>query len=139
MSSKIQDERNDTCLECGAPLRGRRDQQFCSLTCKNAHHNREQRAKRHTRAEILAALSRNYSILEALLDEGTPSAGMEDLVSLGFDPEYVTAHRRGRFGHDECACFDIWFCRTGSRIFNVRRKVSGERLSVPSPGPTFRR
>lgn len=122
MSYKIHNEEAGTCLECGTPFYGRRDKHFCSLTCKNAWHNRAQQAKRHHRARILAALSGNYSILEALLKDEQTSARLEDLASLGFDPTYVTGHRRGHFRHDEYACFDIWFCRSDTRIFNLRRK-----------------
>lgn len=122
MSYKILNEESGTCLECGTPFHGRRDKHFCSLSCKNAWHNREQQARRHRRSKILAALSGNYSILEALLKEAQTSASLEELVSLGFNPVYVTGHRRGHFRHDEYACFDIWFCRSDTRIFNVRRK-----------------
>ena len=122
MSYKIHNEEAGTCLECGTPFYGRRDKHFCSLTCKNAWHNRAQQAKRHHRSRILAALSGNYSILEALLKDEQTSARLEDLASLGFDPTYVTGHRRGHFRHDEYACFDIWFCRSDTRIFNLRRK-----------------
>ena len=123
MSYKILNEGEGTCLECGETFHGRRDKHFCSLTCKNAYHNRAQQAKRHHRSEILAALSGNYSILEALLKEDRTSARLEDLATLGFKPAYVTGHRRGRFSHDEYACFDIVFCRTDTRIFNVHRKA----------------
>lgn len=139
MSYKNHQDEQSACLECGSPFHGRKDKHFCSLSCKNAYHNREQLLKRHRRAEILAALSRNYHILEALLREEKFSAKLEDLAGQGFDPAFVTGHRRGRFGHDDYACFDIWYYRSNARIFNIRRKVSGEGLSVPSPGPISRR
>ena len=69
MSYKLHNEEEGACLECGSTIRGRKDKHFCSLSCKNAWHNRAQQAKRHHRARILAALSGNYSILEALLKD----------------------------------------------------------------------
>ena len=127
MSYKLHNEEEGTCLECGTTFRGRKDKHFCSLSCKNAYHNREQQAKRHRRIETIAALSGNYNILEALLKEGKTSASLEELGKLGFDPAYITGYRHGRFGHDDCACFDIRYYRTGTRIFNIRRKAFAER------------
>ncbi|MCR5351414.1 MAG: hypothetical protein K6E35_02835 [Bacteroidales bacterium] len=115
------------CLECGKPLHGRKGKQFCSLVCKNAYHNRAQQNKRRCRTKIIAALSRNYSILEALLKEDQTSATQEDLSRLGFDPVYITGHQKNRFRHDEYTCFDIVFCCTDARIFNIRRKAIGSR------------
>lgn len=122
MSYKLHDEVEGTCLECGSTIHGRRDKRFCSLSCKNKFNNRTQMAKRQMRAKVMAALTGNYAILEALLIEKKTGASLEDLSELGFDPAYVTSHRRGRFSHDEYACFDIWYYRTDTRIFNVRRK-----------------
>lgn len=81
-------------------------------------------AKRQLRARTISALTGNYAVLEALLKEGKTAARIEELSELGFDPAYVTGHRRGHFRHDEYACFDIWYFRTDTRIFNVRRKTS---------------
>ena len=125
MSYKINNEQEGNCLQCGAPFSGRKDKHFCSLSCKNAYHNTQQQQKRQQRAEIIAELSGNYQILEALLKEKRTSARLEDLAAIGFDPVYVTGYRKGRFGHDDYACFDIWSYRSDSRIFNVRRMESG--------------
>ena len=127
MSYKLHHEEEGTCLECGSAIRGRKDKQFCSLSCKNRYHNRVLMNKRLMRAKTMAALTGNHTVLEALLHEGKTGAEMHELLDLGFDPGYVTEHRRGHFRHDEYACFDIWYCRTESRIFNVRRKVSDPR------------
>ena len=124
MPYKIYNEEEGTCLQCGTTIRGRRDKQFCSLTCKNAFHNGVLMTKRQQRAKIVATLTGNYHILEALLKEGKTGAGLDELFELGFDPAYVTEHRRGKFRHDEYACFDIWYFRTDTLIFNVRRIVS---------------
>ena len=127
MAYKLQNEQEGNCLQCGTLFTGRKDKHFCSLSCKNAFHNAIQQEKRHRRSEIIAALSGNYEILEALLREKRTSAPLADLANLGFDPAYVTGHRKGRFGHDDYACFDIWYYQTDTRVFNVRRKASGER------------
>ena len=139
MSYHLFIEEEGNCLECGTAIRGRKDKRFCSLTCKNNYHNRTQIAKRQMRAKVVAALTGNYSILEALLNVGKTGASLEELSELGFDPAYVTGHRRGRFRHDEYACFDITYYRTEARIFNVRRKAPEIPLSDPSPDPSSHR
>lgn len=126
MSYKLHIEEEGNCLECGTAISGRRDKRFCSLSCKNKYNNRAQMAKRQLRAQTIAALTGNYAILEALLKEGKTGAGLEELTELGFDPAYVTGHRRGHFRHDEYACFDIWYYRTDTRIFHLRRKATGQ-------------
>jgi len=124
MPYKLPQDDEGVCLQCGTVIRGRSDKHFCSLSCKNGWHNREMQARRQIRTRTMAALSSNYSILEALLSDGKTGAGLEELCGMGFDPNYVTAHRRGHFHHDEYACFDIWYNRTDTRIFNVRRKAA---------------
>lgn len=124
MNNKESQEEYGICLACGAVIHGRTDKHFCSLSCKNAFHNRTLQERRRQRTKIIAALSVNYTVLEALLNKGETGARLYELSEQGFNPAYVTAHRRGRFKHDEYACFDIWYYRTDTRIFNVRRKAS---------------
>lgn len=139
MKFKIQEEGEGSCLECGSAFYGRKDKQFCSNGCKNAWHNRLMRERRKFRMEVVTVLSRNYEILEGLLKENRQSAGLAELSALGFDPGFVTGHRKGRYRHDEYDCFDISYYRSGTKIFNVRRKTPSARLSAPSPDPSGRR
>ena len=75
MSYKMMSGGEGVCLECGAPFRGRSDKHFCSLSCKNAYHNRAQQTRRRHRSDILAVLTCNYGILEALLKEERVAVG----------------------------------------------------------------
>lgn len=138
MSYHLFIEEEGNCLECGTAIRGRKDKRFCSLSCKNNYHNRTQFNKRQMRAKVIAALTGNYAVLEALLHDGKTGASLEELSELGFDPAYVTGHRRGRFHHDEYSCFDISYYRTEARVFNVRRKEFDLSLSDPFPIPSNR-
>ena len=124
MRYKTRHESETTCLECGTAVYGRKDKHFCSPSCKNRYHNRLQRQRRDVRIETITALSRNYEILEALLKEKTTSMPLSDLVQMGFNPEYVTGHRKGLYRHEEFACFDIRYYRSSTKIFNVRRTAS---------------
>ena len=112
------------CIECGAPIQGRKDKQFCSALCKNKWHNRQGRQRRQHRLRTVAALNRNYEILDGLLKEKKTSAGLEELERAGYEAALVTGHRKGRFRHEEYSCFDIMFCRSDTKIFHLRRKES---------------
>ena len=133
---KKQIDEEGSCLECGKAFYGRKDKHFCSLSCKNSFHNRKVQERRRLRLEVMAALSRNYEILNSLLKEERVSAELTELEKAGYDPAFVTGHRKGQYRHDEYSCFDICFYRTSTKIFNVRRKVCDVALSVPSPVPT---
>lgn len=117
--------KEESCLECGDSLSGRKGKKFCSLNCKNSYNNRKYQAIRRYKAEILNRLTRNYEILESLLNDKARGAKLEYLSSEGFDPACFTGiQKTGR--HLECSCFDITYYKTDSRIFNICRKpVSG--------------
>ena len=122
MSYPKQNDEEGTCLECGTAFYGRKDKHFCSVSCKNKWHNRVIQERRRFRAETLAAISRNYQILDGMLKDNRTSAPLADLKKAGFDPAFVTGYRKGSCRHDDYACFDISFYRSNTKIFNVRRK-----------------
>ncbi len=111
-----------TCLQCGKPFYGRKDKQFCSISCKNRWHNQILQRQRQFRADTIAAITRNYEILEELLKDERTSASLTELEKAGFDPAFVTGYRKGSCRHDDFACFDISFYRSNTKIFNIRRK-----------------
>lgn len=123
--NKPQEEK--VCPVCGKTFYGRKDKQFCSVGCKNRWHNRILQKRRRYQSEIVTILTRNYKILEGLLTDHRSSIALSELEKAGFDPAFVTGHRKGRHGHDDCACFDIRFYRTDTRIFDIRRKSPIER------------
>lgn len=122
MGYKLQFEEEGSCLECGTTFYGRKDKQFCSIGCKNRYHNREVRERRQIQADTVAILSHNYEILNALLRDKRVSASLDELTKAGYNPAFVTGHRKGFYRHDEYSCFDISFCRSFTKIFNLRRK-----------------
>ena len=139
MAYKLHFEEEGSCLECGTVFYGRKDKQFCSIGCKNKWHNRQVREQRLRKAEIISELNRNYEVLESLLKAGRVSASLVEMEKAGFNPALVTSHRKGRYRHDEYSCFDICYYRSGTKIFNVRRKAAPrEHGSHPFPAPIFR-
>jgi len=121
---KTREEEVAHCLECGKAVYGRKDKHFCDLSCKNRYWNRQAQAQRRFRIQTVETLNRNYAILDTLIKEKRLSVELEELERLGFEANVVTGHRKGMCRHDEYACFDIRFYRTGTRIFNIRRKAS---------------
>lgn len=121
MSHKTPNDEGGIFLECGKPFFGRKDKQFCSISCKNRYHNREVQERRSYRLSTISAISSNYQILDAMLKDKRTSADLSELEKAGFDPAFITGHRRGSLRHDDYACFDIRFFRSDTRIFNIRR------------------
>lgn len=91
------------------------------------HYYASSKATRMFKRKILTMLSRNYAILDGLLNSGRDSADLMDLVSMGFTPGIMTSHTRtGK--HDVYNCFDIKYIMTRARIFSM---VKIRNLSVP--------
>ena len=110
------------CLECGKVLYGRSDKKFCSKECKNRFHNNEARELCSVRSRIQDRLIANHDILLSLCRKGLDGAPLEELMEMGFDPRFVTGHRKGMYKHDEYFCFDVRYYRTPTRIFRLRRE-----------------
>lgn len=109
------------CIYCGKSISGRTDKKFCGAACRNAFHNREKNESRSVRNRIMTALNVNYRILDTLIREDVGSISLLDIERLGFRPSFLTACLIKRGGHNEHGCFDISYCQSSSRIFNIHR------------------
>jgi len=114
MSGKI-------CPQCGKEVAGRKDRIFCSIDCKNNYHNGRISRKTKIKEMTVCKLSKNYDILELVLKSGMGGYPLEQLIKSGFDPELMTSCRKNAQGHLEVHCFDISYCQTPRKIFNVMR------------------
>ena len=117
------------CLECGSeiPYESRQGRKFCSISCKNRFHNRQQIGPRTMKVRILAILEKNHRILSELLENNQTSVPMSNLLVKGFNPMYATCcYRLNR--REMRMCFDISFCITSSRIYDLSYACD---LSVP--------
>lgn len=110
---------NTICKECGKPVAGRTDKQFCSKECKNRYNNRKNAEIARNRKDVIRSLDRNHEILRSLCAAGVFSAKIEDLCRIGFKADAVTSQRKGRCGHCECSCYDIIYFRTETKIFDI--------------------
>ncbi len=117
---EIQEE-SLACLECGDKIEyGRNDRKFCCDSCKNRYNNRKARGSRIARTKVIAAIERNYAILEKLIRLGIQEIGLTELAYLGFDIMYVTSYCKHR-RHDEYGCFDIHFTVMSERVVSISR------------------
>lgn len=109
------------CLECGERYEyGRAGQRFCSDKCRNDYHNRQTRNGRNIRLRVVNALNKNYTVLQHLLKSGLRSAGLADLMTIGFNPEYCTSyHRRGI--RQEYRCYDIKYYMSETKLFSIEK------------------
>lgn len=121
MDYKLKNDEAASCLECGSQLSGRKDKKFCCLHCKNQYNNRRHQNIKKYRNHVLTKISRNYEILEMLLNEGVKTIGIDSLNRLGFDPCHFTGCHKNAARHEECYCFDIAYSRTERKIFNIER------------------
>lgn len=122
MGYELKQKERGECLECGTAIYGRSDKKFCSVTCKNAYHNNILNGQKKARNRTIAALTVNYDILDKLIKNNIRTIGIDRIKELGFDENYSTGHRHGRFNRNEESCFDITYYRTDAKIFHIRRK-----------------
>lgn len=135
MAYILKDAKKGHCLQCGGEVYGRQDKKFCSERCKNTFHNRAISRTRKMKAEILAAISDNYDILDRLEKEKIRSISIDRIKEMGFNETVSTGHRNGRFNHQEEYCFDIAYFKTSQKVFNIHRRPSPCQPEVPSSRP----
>lgn len=109
------------CIECGAEILGRCDKKFCCLNCKNRYNNRRLKESKAQRLQIINKISRNYEILETLLDEAQSFYNLEELHTLGFNNNFFTGIRHLGTRYQRYMCFDIAYHISGSKISKIER------------------
>lgn len=109
------------CIECGAPILGRCDKKFCSLNCKNHYNNRRIKQTKAHKQHVINKISRNYEILETLLEEDQCFYNLEELSTLGFDIKYITGVRHLGTRHQKYMCFDIAYHISGAKISKIQK------------------
>ena len=115
-------ERNmPRCLECGDEISyGRTDKKFCSEECKNSHHNHQNASARAVKRRVMAALEKNYGILDGLVSSGVDSVWIDEVLPLGFNPGFATSFVKGR---RVCrySCFDISYLMTDGKLSSISK------------------
>lgn len=100
-----------SCLECGTPLSGRKDQKFCSDYCRNTHNNRlNEDATKYVR-RINNILRKNRRILSKLNPEGKSTVDGITLAEEGFNFHYYTNIYTTKNGSDYYFCYEQGYLR----------------------------
>ena len=107
------------CLHCGEKISyGRSDKKYCCEDCRVEHNNNVVRDSRVFRRRVLSQLSSNYDLLAAVINSGSDSIPLADIVSMGFLPSVVTSYSKvGK--HVEFGCYDIKYRMTSAKVYYI--------------------
>ena len=105
------------CRECGTPLSGRSDKQFCSDACRTAFHNRRYNEEGRGATEINRILRLNHRILAALHSAGIRSILLSDSRMKGYDPRYFTAMEKLPLRRPVYHCYEYSFIIRSGRLY----------------------
>jgi hypothetical protein len=99
------------CLECGEPVgKGRVDRKFCSVECKNKHHNKEAFADKMSTEKIKKILNKNRKILKAMYGrKDNDEIEKERLLKAGFEFEYAHFKKTKMGNYTYTFCFDYGY------------------------------
>lgn len=101
-----------SCLECGEPVgKGRIDRKYCSVECKNKHHNKEAYAEKIETLRIKKILHTNRKILKKMAGrKDADQIPKEKLLKEGFEFEYHTHFVISKVkGYQYIFCFDYGY------------------------------
>ncbi len=112
------------CKECGEPVQGRSDKQFCSDACRNLYHYRANNAPINYVRNVVNVLKRNRRILSELNKgpEGKMKVHRERLLERGYNFLYHTNLYRTRAGNTYVFCFEHGFQEIGENWFLLVRR-----------------
>lgn len=100
------------CLECGEPVgKGRVDRKFCSVECKNKHHNKENYSAKISMGKIKKILEKDRKILKEMeARKDSDQISKERLLKKGFEFDYHTHFKETKFGnYTYTFCFDYGY------------------------------
>ena len=107
------------CLHCGEKISyGRSDKKYCCEDCRVEHNNLVVRDSKAFRRRVLSQLASNYDLLSTVIQSGSDSIPLADIVSMGFSPGVVTSYAKvGK--HVEFGCFDIKYRMTSAKVYSI--------------------
>ena len=97
---------NKTCLECGDKIVGREDKKFCSDGCRNAYNNKINKDSTNFMRNVNNTLRKNYRILSVLNIDGKGKTTKSNLLSKGFNFEFLTTILETKTGNTYFFVYD---------------------------------
>lgn len=105
---------NRECQECGALLRGRKDQKFCSDYCRNSFNNRLNEDATKYMRRINNILRKNRRILATLNPSGKVTVDGIRLAEEGFNFHYFTNTYTTKKGSTYFFCYEQGYIKLES-------------------------
>lgn len=99
-----------TCLTCSKDFGGRSNQKFCSVNCKNKHHNSLNKQKEAVVLNINKVLHKNWTILNKLYQIYRSTPISADIVTAyGYNATFFTHTHNSPIGEKYIMVYDIGF------------------------------
>ncbi|MGF1533121.1 MAG: hypothetical protein ACFCUI_05425 [Bernardetiaceae bacterium] len=107
-----------TCIQCQKEFDGRRNQKFCSLSCKNEYNNDRYRQSNQLTKPIDDILHRNHRILKELFAaQPQTMVTQTDLSARGFQFGYITGLATKERPQDLFLCYDLAYTIKGRYVW----------------------
>lgn len=114
-------EKQELCLECRHPMRGRKGKKFCSNQCRAAFHNNQKSEEEKKILQLNSILRKNRSILKNLNPAGYTNLRQEVVKQLGFDFRFYTHQYKTGKGNIYYFCYEWGYqVLDGERILIVQ-------------------
>ncbi len=97
---------NQTCYECGSPIKGRVDKKFCADQCRVAFNNKLKRLDNRVINHVNNILRKNRSILKRLNPDGKNRISRSRLNEEGFNFTYFTSTLTTKEGSRYFYCYE---------------------------------
>jgi hypothetical protein len=123
---KSEPEMERQCLDCGHALRGRSDKKFCDDQCRSSYNNRINAEPSSVIRPVNNILRKNHSILSKLYLRKRIRLKKDDLLRLGFDPEYHTHLHHSQNGNTYYFCYDYGYMKLENEMFLIIREIDKE-------------
>ncbi len=102
---------NKCCMQCGSPMKGRRDKKFCDDHCRNNYNNLLHLNTTSMMRKVHQVLRKNRRILEKALAKAKQSdrIPLDSLLEEGFLPIYHTKSGSDEQGRSYFFCYEYGF------------------------------
>jgi len=117
---------NKCCLQCGSPVKGRRDKKFCDDHCRNNYNNQLHLNTTMMMRQVHQILRKNRRILEeaAIYHREGERIPLEPLLEEGFLPGYHTKVSHDAEGKPQYFCYEIGFRMIDNHIVLLQNPLS---------------
>jgi predicted nucleic acid-binding Zn ribbon protein len=99
------------CPICDAPIKGRADKIYCSLSCKSSHQYEQRLEKDKFYLQVDKQLKKNRKILKKYNRTGMTTLRREVLHQEGFNPNFFTHYWKNQKGDVYLFCYDFGFLK----------------------------